>query len=189
MCFLLNYRKIGGSRLLTQVEISKLETWISSVLIDEFDKQGHTMPKPKWQQSVETVGKMVSGNLIFTLTGADYGKKYVNVKMDRAKASFKQFPFLLEYFKNRGVSGEKDQKTRAAMTIRSWMKQCRPSSGSFQYSKTGKRTEFIEAAETKIANDFGDIFATISTKEIQLFLEKIIRDLNQSDKLKFTISV
>lgn len=174
--------------MLTDTEISKMQTYLRGVLIDEFVKQGHSMPKPKWQQSVEVISRYVGTGLVFEVSGAEYGKKYVNVKMESTQASFKMFPFVLKYAKNRFGLTEADAKVRAAMIIRSWMKKGRPSPGSYSHSKTGKRTEFIESAQDEIEKNFGDFYMKYKLSDLNRIIKEIINKINENENIKITVT-
>ena len=60
----------------------------------------------------------------------------------KKSASFKQFPFVLEYWKKRGLSGN-DAKGAAAATIHKWMKEGMSTKASSRYSKDSKRNNYI----------------------------------------------
>jgi hypothetical protein len=82
---------------------------------------------------------------------AVYYTRFVNDGFAAAKASFKQFPFLLEYFIKRGfpiasTAGNVSASQMAAMTIRKWMKEGMPTQASKRFSSTGSRTQMIENA-------------------------------------------
>lgn len=73
--------------------------------------------------------------------------QFVNDGVPASSASFKQFPFLVEYFRQKGF-GEREAKGAAAATIRTWMKEGMPTQASKRFSSTGSRTNMIEAAFT-----------------------------------------
>lgn len=70
-----------------------------------------------------------------------------------AKASFAQFPFVVEFFTSKGYS-EAKAKQYAAMTINRWMKEGMSTKASARFSKNGKRLNFIglvnELIDTRI---------------------------------------
>lgn len=77
--------------------------------------------------------------------------KFVNDGFPASSASFKQFPFLVNYFVERGypmasTSGTVTAPQLAAMTIRKWMKEGMPTQASKRFSSTGSRTNMIENA-------------------------------------------
>lgn len=82
---------------------------------------------------------------------AVYYTRFVNDGFPPKSASFRQFPFLLEYFIKRGfpvasTGGNVTAGTMAAMTIRKWMKEGMPTQASKRFSQTGSRTQMIENA-------------------------------------------
>lgn len=82
---------------------------------------------------------------------AVYYTQYVDQGFPAKSASFKQFPFLLEYFIKRGypeksASGELTAPALAAMTIKKWMREGMPTEMSKRFSSTGSRTQMIENA-------------------------------------------
>lgn len=77
--------------------------------------------------------------------------RYVNDGVPAESASFKQFPFLVEYFKKRGLP-ENEAKGAAAATIRVWMKEGMSTQASKRFSNTGARQQMIDAAFTGGAN-------------------------------------
>jgi hypothetical protein len=72
-----------------------------------------------------------------------YYTKFVNEGVPASSVSFKQAPFLIEYFKKRGLS-EKEATAAAFATIKVWMKQGMPTQSSKRFSETGSRTNLIE---------------------------------------------
>ncbi len=71
--------------------------------------------------------------------------KFVNDGVPAKSASMKQFPFLVEYFKQRGLP-EKEAMGAAAATIKVWMKEGMSTQASKRFSKTGSRQNMIENA-------------------------------------------
>lgn len=87
--------------------------------------------------------------------------QYVNDGVPAKSASFKQAPFLIEYFIKRGFpvysSKGLDATKLAFMTINKWKKEGMSTQASKRFSSTGARQNFVESAfvgnEEKI-NDF-----------------------------------
>lgn len=79
--------------------------------------------------------------------------QYVNDGTRAEKASFKQFPFLLEYFKKRGLD-EKEAGGAAAATIKVWMREGMSTKASKRFSEDGSRNRFVDDA---FENDNGQI--------------------------------
>lgn len=78
---------------------------------------------------------------------AVYYTQFVNDGFGPGSASFKQVPFLIEYFKKRGLSDD-EAKGAAFATVKTWMKEGMPTQASKRFSKTGSRTNMIENAIT-----------------------------------------
>lgn len=76
---------------------------------------------------------------------AVYYSHFVEEGVPAASASFKQFPFMVAYFIQRGLN-EKEAKAAAAATIRVWMKQGMSTQASKRFSDTGSRQHAIENA-------------------------------------------
>lgn len=83
--------------------------------------------------------------------------KFVNEGFPAESASFKQVPFLIEYFVKRGfpMASSNSQTTTAIgmafATVRKWMKEGMPTQSSKRFSSTGSRTNMIESAMTGAA--------------------------------------
>jgi hypothetical protein len=78
-----------------------------------------------------------------------YYHRYLENGFPAARASMKQFPFLVRYWQLRGLSITQ-AKRAAAATIRKWMKEGMPTANSGQYSKTGSRTDQVTTAYGKV---------------------------------------
>lgn len=79
-----------------------------------------------------------------------YYTKFVNEGFPAKSASFKQIPFLVEYFIKRGfpiastTPGTTTAVQMAFATIKKWMKEGMPTQASKRFSSTGSRTNMIE---------------------------------------------
>lgn len=102
--------------------------------------------------------------------------QFVNDGFPAQSASFRQFPFLLEYFIKRGYpvhssNGGLTAGSLAAMTIRKWMREGMPTQASKSYSSTGSRTNMIEAAfvggDQKIDEYMGNSFDFVVEEKFQ----------------------
>lgn len=130
----------------------KVEELISEELKDELRAQGH-YNTGALDQSIEGT---VNGN---SLQGyANYYALILHHGYGPEKASMKQWPYLKGFFLSKGYE-EKDAGQLAAMTINAWKREGMPSSGSFTYSETGERTQFIAIVKKAIN---GKIDQTIS---------------------------
>ena len=85
---------------------------------------------------------------------AVYYTKFVNEGFPAKSASFKQVPFLIEYFIKKGFPVASSNPTTATAvsmafaTVKKWMKEGMPTQASKRFSTTGSRTDMIEAAFT-----------------------------------------
>lgn len=73
--------------------------------------------------------------------------QFVDQGVPAASVSMKQFPFLVEYFKKRGLQ-EKEAMGAAAATIKVWMRDGMSTQASKRFSDTGARQNMIESAFT-----------------------------------------
>lgn len=81
---------------------------------------------------------------------AVYYTQFVNDGFPPQSASFKQVPFLIEYFIKRGYPVKSttgvDATSLAFATVAKWMKEGMPTQASKRFSSTGSRTNMIENA-------------------------------------------
>lgn len=77
---------------------------------------------------------------------AVYYTRFVNDGVPAESASYKQAPFLIQYFQARGLS-EQEAVAAAFATINTWKKEGgMPTQASKRFSDTGSRTNMIENA-------------------------------------------
>lgn len=119
------------------------QVFIAQFLSTESALQGHTLTGAMEQSFTSQTSKQGTADLMEGFA-VDY-TQYVNDGIPAASASMKQFPFVVKYFQLRGLQ-EKDAKAAAAATIKTWMKQGMSTQASKQYSQTGARQNFIDAA-------------------------------------------
>jgi hypothetical protein len=125
------------------------ERLINEILRKEMIDQGHHLTGAMEASLSSEIGKTGKSE---TLQGVAVGySKFVDQGVPAQSASFKQFPFLLEYFLKRGYpvyssSGGLTASSLAAMTIRKWMKEGMPTQASHRFSNTGSRKNMIENA-------------------------------------------
>lgn len=127
-------------------EASKL---INQFIREEMVAQGHHLTGEMEESLSSEVGMIGKAEVMDGF--AVYYTQIVNDGFPAASASFRQFPFLVEYFVKRGfpvysTSGALTANQLAAMTIRKWMKEGMPSQASKRFSGTGSRTQMIESA-------------------------------------------
>lgn len=133
---------------------------LDNLIKQEISAQGHYLTgalDESLDHSVSKEGKVsaVEG------TAAHY-IQYVNDGFPAGSASFRQFPFLVEYFIKRGypefaAKGQLTARQLAAMTINKWMKEGMPTQASKAYSQTGSRTNAIENTFTGHENTIDEI--------------------------------
>jgi hypothetical protein len=112
---------------------------INQLIKQESFKQGHYLTGAM-DESIE--GKVTKD----TLEGFSvYYTQYVNDGVPSASASFKQAPFLIRYFQQRGLP-EKEATAAAFATIKTWMKTGMSTPQSKRFSSTGSRQNFVENA-------------------------------------------
>lgn len=85
--------------------------------------------------------------------------RFVNDGFPAASATFKQVPFLIEYFKKRGYE-EKAAVSFAFATVKKWMKEGMPTQASKRFSTTGSRTNMIENAFVANEHKLDDYMST-----------------------------
>lgn len=124
---------------------------ISDLLRDESEAQGHTLTGAMGK-SFSAVPVTKGRERILEGRALKY-TDYVNDGFPAKSASFKQAPFLEEYFIKRGFpvfssGGGITAKQMAFATISKWMKEGMSTQASKRFSKTGARQNMIEAAFT-----------------------------------------
>ena len=114
---------------------------INNFIIKEIVAQGHRLTG-KMEESLDS--KIFKKGKAEVMQGfAIEYTKWVNEGFPAASASFKQVPFLIEYFKKRGYE-EKEAVSFAFATVKKWMKEGMPTQASKRFSSTGSRTNMIE---------------------------------------------
>lgn len=130
------------------------ERLINEIIKKEMAAQGHHLIGSMEESLVSQIGKKGKAD---TMEGfAVHYTKFVNEGFPASSANYGQVPFLIDYFKKRGLA-EKEATAAAFATVRVWMKEGMPTQASKRYSSTGSRTNMIENAfagnESKI-DDF-----------------------------------
>lgn len=135
------------------------ENLINQIIRKGMDDQGHYLTGAMSESLESDVSKKGKADIMEGF--AVYYTKFVNDGFSASSANFKQVPFLVEYFKKRGLA-EKEATAAAFATVKVWMKQGMPTQASKRFSKTGSRVEMIEAAfvgsEAKIDDYMGSAF-------------------------------
>jgi hypothetical protein len=145
------------------------EEVINEILRKEIVAQGHHLTgamEESLSSEVSTKGKseIMEGF-------AAYYTQFVNDGFPATSASFKQVPFLIDYFKKRGLP-EKEATAAAFATVKTWMKDGMPTQASKRFSETGSRTNMIENAFAGHSNEIdefiGDGLDKLIEEEFQL---------------------
>ena len=119
------------------------ERLINNLIRKEMFAQGHHLTGAMEESVDSSVSKKGKADVMEGF--AAHYTQYVNDGVPAASASMKQFPFLVEYFKKRGLE-EKEAKGAAAATIKVWMKEGMSTQASKRFSSTGSRQNMIENA-------------------------------------------
>lgn len=105
--------------------------------------QGHHLTGAMEESLDSDIGSKAKA-VILEGFAVDY-TRFVNEGFPASSASFKQVPFLIEYFKKRGYA-EREATSFAFATVKKWMKEGMPTQASKRFSRTGSRTNMIESA-------------------------------------------
>jgi hypothetical protein len=117
------------------------EVLINQIIAREMVAQGHHLTGAM-EESL--TAKISSTSNTDTMDGfAVYYTQFVDQGVPAESASFKQFPFIVKYFQQRGLE-EEEAKRAAAATIKVWMKQGMSTQASKRFSSTGSRQNMVE---------------------------------------------
>ena len=126
------------------------ERFINEIIRKEMVAQGHHLTGAM-EESLE--GEITKAGKAEALEGfAVKYTQYVNDGVKAESASMRQFPFLVEYFNQRGYpeyssnSSTLTSRALAAMTIKKWMKEGMSTQASKRFSSTGSRQNMVENA-------------------------------------------
>ena len=173
-------------------DIEKLQATLTEILSEEFEKQGHKMTG-KLMQDIEYVVKQETDKL--TISGMIYA--YGNILAAGTQAN--KIPFsgrtgrggtslyiqaLQRYAQQRmNINDEKKSLSVAFAIAHTQKKEGMPTAGSFKFSTTGTRTQFIGDAfqknEDKIKEALSDMVFNLLTVQIDVLLNKWNMQLNQ----------
>jgi hypothetical protein len=162
-------------------DIERLEFVLTEALSNEWEAQGHQMTGAI-TKDIEYVVKQEVNKL--TLSGMIY--PYGNIQA--AGAKWKRFPnvyAIQEWVKKRmSISDEKKSKSIAFAIAQEFKKHGMPLAGSYQFSKTGKRTDWIEEAfkhtEDKITEAISAMAYNQLSVNIDVLLTKWNLELNKT---------
>lgn len=122
------------------------KAFINTFIRKEMVDQGHHLTGAM-EESLEATITAKPGETDMEGFAAHY-TQYVNYGFPASSANFGQVPYLIDYFKKRGLS-EKEATGAAFATVKVWMKEGMPTTASNRFSTTGKRTNMIEDAFEK----------------------------------------
>lgn len=124
-----------------QQGLQKAGALITSAAAAELKEQGHFLTG-SLERSIKAATTKINGGWQLQVTSSDY-QKYLHWGVMPEKASMRQYPFVVDYFKKRGLE-EKDAKRAAAATIKTWIKEGMPTKNSFTFAANGKRLKFLD---------------------------------------------
>lgn len=127
--------------------------FIEQIIKKEMIAQGHHLTG-KMEESLH--GEVSHKPNKHILEGfAIYYTQFVNEGFPASSANFKQVPYVLAFWKSRGLS-DKEALGAAFATIKVWMNQGMPTQASKRFSSTGSRTNMIENALIGHASQIDD---------------------------------
>lgn len=118
-------------------------SYINNFLKDEFKDQGHHLTG-QFERSLDADIQENGNTATMEGFGLLYGT-FVNQGVPAKSASYKQVPFLIRYFIQRGLQ-PKEAKAAAFATVTKWMKEGMSTEASKRFSATGQRQHFVEEA-------------------------------------------
>ncbi len=150
------------------------ERLINEILRQEMVDQGHHLTGAM-EESLTSETKSTAKQDIMQGLAIGY-TKFVDQGFPAKSASFKQVPFLIDFFVKRGFSlvarsGEFSAVAMAFATVQKWKKEGMPTRSSARFSKTGARTNMIANAfvgsASKIDNFMTDGFDFLVTEKFK----------------------
>jgi hypothetical protein len=141
--------------------LKKIGKRINELLVEEWALQGHKMPSSKFEGEMET--RIEKEGDTYILQGLSvYYARFINqgVSSSQIKSPYAppRIKGLTKYVLSRmGIGGS--QGVAIAYAIATKHKQeGMPTKDSYQYSDTGKRTEFIEDTFKKAEREIDEVF-------------------------------
>jgi hypothetical protein len=125
-----------------QIQIS-IAQFINRLIREEFVRQGHSNTGA-FEESLNQEVKAIAGGMEVSGTALEYGL-ILNEGVEPGNISNAMFPGLVKYFVSKGLPPE-NAKRAAGATINKWKQEGMSTQASKQYSSTGSRHHFIEAA-------------------------------------------
>lgn len=155
---------------------------VSQAVKDEIKAQGHFNTGALYN-SVEyqtaQLGAIFQGLILMN----DYG--LILNEFDKTESSFKQVPFLIDFFKSKGLD-EVDAKGAAFGTVNKWLDGDKPTNNSKSFSDTNERVGFIEFAFQSMEKRINELLELIGTSPIEAAVFELINRFGQT---KVTISI
>ena len=119
------------------------ERLINEFIRKEMVAQGHHL-NGRMEESLESDIFKKKKAEVMEGFAVDY-TQFVEHGFPASSASFKQVPFLIKFFQQRGYD-EQNATAFAFATVKKWMKEGMPTQASKRFSTTGSRTNMIENA-------------------------------------------
>lgn len=139
---------------------------IKPAIRKELRVQGHYLTGSLERSLVDKVTIGVDGTRIEG-TALHYAR-FLNDGFGPDKANWGQLPFLIKYFKRRGLS-QKEAERAAGGTIMTWMKEGMPTDNSKVYSRTNNRLKFMKIVDKAISRDIDKFIS----KELDAEISKV----------------
>jgi hypothetical protein len=168
-------------------EIEHIEHVLSEILLNEWEAQGHSMTG-KVVKDIDYRVKHETDKII--LSGFMY--PYANIQARGVKSG--KIPFsgrtgrggtslyiqaLQNYAKARmGIADEKKSLSIAFAIAHTQKKEGMPTSGSYKFTSTGKRTDWIEEALRKNEDRIADAVGKIAGDSISISLDALVAKWN-----------
>jgi hypothetical protein len=164
-------------------EIEQLEFLLTEILSDEWEAQGHAMTSAI-TKNIEYKVKREAMTLI--LSGMIY--PYGNIIAAGTKAS--KIPFsgrtgrggtslyisaLQRYVKNKmDIDDEKKSLSIAFAIAHTQKKEGMPTSGSYRFTQTGKRTDWVEEALRKNEDRIAEVISTMAYNQLTVTIDALL---------------
>lgn len=145
--------------------------FINKILRKELVDQGHHLTGALEESIAFTISK--TGDINRLEGFAAHYSQFVEHGFPASSASYKQVPFLIDYFIARGLD-EKEATAAAFATVTVWMKEGMPTQASKRFSSTGSRTNFVDHAFTEHAAEIN--------KAIEVNIDKAVDELFKREK-------
>ncbi|MFA6060049.1 MAG: hypothetical protein WC756_17735 [Taibaiella sp.] len=149
--------------------IQRAANKIKPAIRKELRAQGHFLTGSLERSLSDNVTADANGTRIEG-TALHYSR-FLNDGFGPDKASWKQLPFLIKYFKRRGLS-QKEAERAAGGTIMTWMKEGMPTDNSKVYSRTNNRLKFIKIVDKAINRDINKFISDGLDAEISKTFNK-----------------